>query len=178
MNLYLRMLWLGLTTARRAPLGLWDTARLSFRVTPTDLDVLRHMNNGKYLTIMDLGRVDLLRRCGLWARFTERGWYPVLAGLSITYRRSLTLGQRFDLETRLLGYHDRWVYVEQVFRVGETVHAQAVVRARFLSRGGGTVAPEELLAVAGDPPADRVVPDWVIRWTGDSRVVADPASTP
>ena len=36
-----------------------------FRCWFTDLDVLRHMNNGKYFSIMDLARVDrILKKSG------------------------------------------------------------------------------------------------------------------
>ena len=36
------------------------------RVLPNDLDLLWHMNNGRYLSLMDQGRVDLMvrRACG------------------------------------------------------------------------------------------------------------------
>ena len=35
------------------------------RVWPNDLDTNAHMNNGRYLTLMDLGRFDLMTQCGL-----------------------------------------------------------------------------------------------------------------
>lgn len=172
MNLYLRLVLLGLTSHRRPRIDLWDTATLGFRVLPTDLDVLRHMNNGRYLTIMDLGRVDLMQRCGLWGPMKRRGWYPVMAGASITYRRSLNPGQRFDLDTRILGFHDRWVYVEQVFRVGDVVHARAIARALFLKRSGGAVGRDELEDLAGVVPQGREVPSWVVEWTEHASVTA------
>ena len=79
MNLVFRLWWLRLRARRRGPLSVWDVARTPFRVLPTDLDLLFHMNNGKYLSILDLGRLDLLLRSGLWQALTERGWYPVVA---------------------------------------------------------------------------------------------------
>ena len=94
MNLYWRMLLLRLRWLRARRLSIWDTARTPFRVVPTDLDLLLHMNNGKYLTLMDLGRMDLMVRSGMWAKLSARGWFPVVAGQTITYRKSLRLGQR------------------------------------------------------------------------------------
>lgn len=121
------------------------------------------MNNGKYLSLMDLGRMDLMLRSGFWSQVRERGWYPVAAGVSITYRKPLTLGQRFDIETKLLGNSGQWAYVQQTFRAGDVVHAHAVVRARFLKQGGGAVQAEELVELSGlenlTPPA------WVDEWT-------------
>jgi hypothetical protein len=67
--------------------------RLSLRVWPIDLDVLGHMNNGVYLSIMDLGRMDLLVRADAWRVLNSHGIYPIVASvfskpaLSVTVRR-------------------------------------------------------------------------------------------
>ena len=177
MNMYLRLLLFLLRVRAKSPLGIWDTSRASFRVNPADLDVQRHMNNGRYLSIMDLGRMDLMLRSGFWKRITDAGWYPVVAGQTITYRRSLTLGQRFELATRVIGYDERWIYMEQVFRRGDTVIADAIVRARFLRSSGGSVDVQEVLDLVGQPPADLVLPDWAETWNRESsahsRALAD-----
>jgi acyl-CoA thioesterase FadM len=54
---------------------------------PNDLDLLRHMNNGSYLTLMDIGQVDLLVRSGAQREVDRRRWYPVVVGESIRFRR-------------------------------------------------------------------------------------------
>lgn len=169
MNLYLRLLVLRLTARRRGRLGIWDTSRTAFRVLPNDLDVLGHMTNGRYLTVMDLARLDLLVRSGVWARIRARGWYSVVAGQTITYRRSLTLGQRYVVESRVLGSDDRYSYVEQTFLVGDQVAARAVVRNRFLRAEGGTVPPKELDELTGPAPSPERMPDWTAGWTASTR---------
>ena len=168
--MYLRLLWLmiRLRLRRGRTLSIWDTSRTAFRVNPLDLDVQRHMNNGRYLSLMDLGRMDLMIRSGFWQHIAAQGWYPVVAGQTVTYRRSLTLGQRFHLSTRVLGHDERRIYMEQVFRVGDTVYADAIVRARFLRWKGGSVDVSEVLAGAGPMPEHLVVPDWVERWNEES----------
>lgn len=168
MNLFFRLLLLMLRLRRRRDLDIWSTAITPFRVNPLDLDVLGHMNNSRYLAILDLGRMDLMIRAGAWDEFSARGWTPVVAGQSISYRRSLRLGQRFELHTHVLGIDDRWVYLEQTFRRRGQLIATAIVRGRFLRREGGTVETHELIAVMGEPPADREVPDWVRDWTAHS----------
>ncbi len=176
MNLYLRLLLLRLRTPRRPRLGAWDVARTSFRVVPTDLDLLGHVNNGKYLTLMDVARIDLLTRAGVWAALRARGWYPVVAGQTITYRRSLRLGQRFDVVSRAIGIDDRWVYVEQTFCVGEEVYARAVVRSRFLKRSGGSVERAELEELCGPAPVGLELPAWVQDWTDATRIPKEHAA--
>lgn len=164
MNLYFRLLVFMIRVRFRSRLSMWDTSHVRFRVNLSDLDVMRHMNNGRYLTLMDLGRMDLMLRSGFWKKVTDQGWYPVIAGQSITYRRSLTLWQKFELSSRVIGHDERWIYMEQVFRVGEKVYADAVIRARFLRRSGGSVDIDEILALAGPVPEDVQVPEWVIDW--------------
>ena len=170
MNLYFRLLLFTLRVRFRSRLSIWDTSHTSFRVNPMDLDVQRHMNNGRYLTLMDLGRMDLMVRSRFWRRITEQGWYPVVAGQSITYRRSLQLWEKFDLASRVLGHDDRWIYMEQVFRRDGVVVADAIVRARFLRRTGGSVPMDEVMELAGPTPAGHELPEWVTAWNeGSSR---------
>ncbi|WP_300078618.1 acyl-CoA thioesterase [Propioniciclava sp.] len=171
MNLFGRLLLLFLRWRKREPLGLWDTAVTPFRVVPSDLDVLGHMNNGKYLSLMDLGRMDLMLRSGFWAKVREQGWYPVVAGQTITYRKSLNLGQAFELSTAVLGFDDRWVFMEQTFTSGDVVYAHAVVRARFLKQSGGSVDHDELAELAGGYP-DLQLPDWLHGWTESTKIPA------
>ncbi len=172
MNLWLRLLRVRLAAARKAAVSLWDTSAVRFRVTVGDLDTVGHMNNGRYLTLLDLGRLDLMVRSGLWARCQKLSWVPVVAGQTITYWKDLKLGQSFEVNTRILGIDDRWFYLEQQFRRGETVHAQAVIRGCFIKPGQGRVSVEELESELDDIPDQRVVPDWVRSWTQDSSVKA------
>jgi acyl-CoA thioesterase FadM len=51
-----------IATLRRGPLDLLGESVVRFRVWPGDLDFNLHMNNGRYLTLMGLGRLDLMAR--------------------------------------------------------------------------------------------------------------------
>jgi len=170
MNLYLRLLMTYLKARRGRRLGVWDVARTAFRVLPNDLDQIGHMNNARYLAIMDLGRMDLMLRSGFWSKTTRRGWYPVVAGQSISYRRSLKPGQRYEVHSEILGMDDNWFFLEQTFVVGEDVYAHAIVRARFLRKSGGSVSHDELLELAGPMPEGRgVLPEWITEWSDGSK---------
>ncbi len=107
------MLLLSLRSRRGRRLGPWDVCRTRFRVKFSDLDVLRHMNNGRYLSIMDLGRLDLMYRSGMWNELGRLAWYPVVVAQNITYRKSLTFGQAFVVETRIVGHDAKSFFLEQ-----------------------------------------------------------------
>jgi acyl-CoA thioesterase FadM len=142
--------------------------RIRIRVLPTDIDLLRHLNNGRYLSLFDLGRWDLLTRAGLMAAMTKQGWYAVVAAETITFRRSLELWQRFDLETRMIGHDDRAVYLEHRALVGGEIYARAIIRARILRRTGGTVPHDELFAAVGRPEGLPDIEQWVHDWADGS----------
>lgn len=166
MNLLLRLLWLKLAGRFRPRAGVLDPIRTPFRVLPTDLDVLRHVNNGVYLSLLDVARMDLLERTGLGDPLKERGWFPVVTGESIGFRRPLTLFQRFEVETRILGWDDRSFYVHQRFLRAEQTVASALVVGRFLSREGGSVATADVTGLVGvreSPP----MPTWATRLGSD-----------
>lgn len=164
-HLLLRTLWTLAVRSRRASrLDIADVGSLRLRVLLTDIDIIGHLNNGMYFSFMDLGRMDLLVRAGAWARLQRLGIYPVMASETITFRKSLDLGVRFDLETRMVGIDDRAVYVEQRFVVEGEIYAQAMTRGRFLRKTGGTVPTAELAEILGVDVAAHPVPEWVRQW--------------
>jgi acyl-CoA thioesterase FadM len=153
-------------------LGPYDVARTRFVTLPTDLDILNHMNNGVYLSIMDVARFDLLVRNGVWKIFRARGWYPVVVSETVTFRKSLTIWQRFTIESRIVGFDDKSVYVEQRFVRPDAqgrpeIYAQGYIRGRFLKKAGGTVPMDELLAAVGAAPDGLEVPPWLLEWAGE-----------
>lgn len=178
MNKLLRTLWAVFRAKRRSTLSITDVATMQLRVRPTDLDVQRHMNNGVYLSIADLGRFDLLIRSGFWAQMRSRGWYPVVQSATITYRRSLEAGQRYTLETRLAGLDAKCVYIEQRFVVDGQLAARLFIKGRFLQRGGGIVPMDELVAVSGMTADTRPLPDWIGRWGDDVALPSSRADAP
>lgn len=161
---------------RRAPrISIDGVSVSSFRVWPTDLDILRHMNNGKYLSIMDVGRFTLMQAAGLVEVFRREGWYPVVVGQTISYRKSLNPWMRFQIESRILGFDDQAVYIEQRFVRPDAsgsaeVYARAIVRGRILRRGGGVVRVQELIEKTGADQADFTVPDEVLAWGRSTRL--------
>ncbi len=80
---------------------LGDTLERHFRVLPNDIDVNGHMNNGRYLTLLDLMLVEYFGRCGFAAVMWRRGWRPIAGGSFISYRRALNPMQAYRVRFRL-----------------------------------------------------------------------------
>jgi acyl-CoA thioesterase FadM len=105
------------------------------RVKFTDLDVYRHMNNGRYFTNMDLGRWDFIARTGLLRAFARERFRPLMAGGTIRYRRSLDPFVRYELHTRIAGLDDRWTFFEQRFELDGQLAALAYAKVAIRHRG-------------------------------------------
>lgn len=182
MNVIWRTLLVILAARRRARRGktLDPTAVGTIRLTtlPSDIDILRHMNNGRYLSLFDLGRWDLLIRTGLFDAMKDRGWYAVVSSETITFRKSLQLWQRFVVESRLIGHDDKAVYLEHRAVVDGEIYARAIIRARMLKRGGGTLSHDELFAAVGRPEGLPDVEPWVHEWAAASALPPTRADAP
>lgn len=182
MNVIWRTLLVMLSARRRVrrhgPLGPTEIGRVRLTTLPTDIDLLMHMNNGRYLSLFDLGRWDLLVRTGLWDVMKDRGWYAVVSSETVTFRKSLNLWQRFDVESRMIGHDDKAIYLEHRAVVDGEVYARAIIRARMMKRSGGTLAHDELFAAVGRPEGLPEVDDWVHEWAAASALPPTRAEAP
>jgi acyl-CoA thioesterase FadM len=160
MNLWFRLLVVLLRAALRTRAGALDATSIPFRVLLTDLDTNLHMNNGRYLTLMDLGRMDLTVRTGLWRVMVQHRWLPVVAAANVRFRRELRLGASATLHTRLLGWDDRWFWLEHRIEHEGRIAAVALLRAVFL-QGRASVPPSEVARALGLDPTSPQLPDAV-----------------
>lgn len=150
MNLWLRLLLLYLALPRQPRIDLLEEAVLDLRVWPTDLDIQRHMNNGRYLAVMDLGRYALMARIGLLGVARRQGWMPLVRGIEIEYSKPVMPFQRFHLYTRLAGWDGKWLYLEQRFETHERVCATARIHGLLRGREGN-IPTDRLLEALGEP---------------------------
>ncbi|WP_035060698.1 acyl-CoA thioesterase [Andreprevotia chitinilytica] len=164
MNLYLRLIWLLLTARFRPRCQLIGPCRTPMIVLPNDLDLYWHVNNGRYFTMLDLARTDLLLRSDMFGKVNKAGWFAVVAMEMMHFRKSLKLWQRFDIETRTLGWDEKSVFLEQRIMIGDDVYGVAVIRVRFLRRSGGSVPTTDLLALASHTAPAPTLPQWLIDW--------------
>lgn len=135
MNLWFRALWMFLAAVFGkgiTPPG--GVSRLAFRVWPLDIDTNLHLNNGRYLTFADLGRMDLLVRGGLLKKVLKEGLLPMLSGTAIRYRREIRPFQRFWLESRIVCWRANAFVMEHRYLIMKD--GQEITAALALVRGG------------------------------------------
>lgn len=174
MNLYFRLLILMLSHffKKGSRKSLTEKGELNFKVWPFDLDVNGHMNNARYLALMDLGRMDLILQSGMLKTTIDKKWLPVLGASTVRYRIPLLPFQKFKLTTEVKYWDEGWFYMEQRFildggKKDGAVAAIALVKGSFFD-GGDTkmlLPTQKFLDEAGD--SDRTKPaldDYLESW--------------
>lgn len=150
--------------ARRQPeMGLFDTHVSQLICWPWDLDPWVELNNGRTLTLYDLGRLPLARRTGVERVLREKGWGLTVAGSSTRYRKRVTMFMRLTMRTRCLGWDHRFLYMEQSMWRGEDCASQVLIRSAIISKAG-MVPPRELARAMGVAEEGPELPGWVKAW--------------
>lgn len=130
---------------------------------PWDMDIFFELNNGRVLTLFDLGRIGMFKKVGILKSLKAKGWYGTVAGTAIRYRRRITAFQRLELRTRIIGWDEKFTYIEQAFWRGEDCAAHGVIRTAITS-GKGIVPTDDVARVLGLPAESPTLPEWVRRW--------------
>ena len=149
-------------------LGVLDPHISYHRIWPQDLDPWRELNNGRTLTLFDLGRIPMARRMGLDKVLAQNGWGLTVAGNSTRYRRRVTVFTRLRQVSRVIGWDDRFIYIEQSFwraamNGDAECTAQMLLRSAIISKGG-MVPPAKMVAALGVDMPSPPLPDWVKAW--------------
>lgn len=152
--------------ARKAPpLGPFDAHVSHHRCWPVDIDPWRELNNGRTLTLYDLGRIPMVVRMGLAEPFRRNGWGFSIAGVSVRYRKRIRVMQRFTMVSRLIGWDERFFYIEQSLWVAGECANQALMRSAIVGGGRrGLVPTAEVAAALGTGSVSPPLPDWVTAW--------------
>lgn len=164
MNLYFRLLWLFLTSPWKAKLNPVEPVSTALRCYPNDMDINFHMNNGRYFSLMDLGRLDVMLRClPAWDLFTRR-LRPIVIDETIRFRKSIHLFQKFEVVSHLVAWTEHDVYIEQKFIAKNQVCARAFVRGRVFNSLGIAIPAKELLSMMGYDGPQKELEGAVKAW--------------
>jgi acyl-CoA thioesterase FadM len=146
------------------PLDLFGTHVSDHICWPWDLDPWMELNNGRTLTLFDLGRMPLSQRLGMFRALRANGWGMTAAGTSVRYRRRVRMFQRVRMYSRLIGWDHRFVYVEQAMWRRDEALNHILVRLAATD-GNGILPPDRLIAAMGHPGTPSpALPDWLQAW--------------
>ena len=136
----------------------FDTIKLS--VWPQDIDPFLELNNGRYVTLLDLGRFAYGARVDIKEFLKKNHWSLTITGTYNEYRYRLRLFQKFELKTKIIGYDKDWFYFFQKVRVQwENSHViRGQVCFHFQKRNRQTKEVIEAMGEVFDPTQ---LPKWI-----------------
>lgn len=151
-------------TARKAEKLPFLGTHISHHICwPWDLDMWVELNNGRTLSLYDLGRIPLAIRTGLTGTIIKNRWGMTVAGSSVRYRRRVRMFDRIEMQSRCVGWDARFIYLDQsMWRNGDCTSG-ALFRMAVTDRNG-IVPPGRVLSTMGSDQPSPELPDWVKAW--------------
>ncbi|TNC72409.1 acyl-CoA thioesterase [Rubellimicrobium roseum] len=131
---------------------------------PWDLDIFLELNNGRTLTLYDLGRIPWFRRIGLHPVLRQERWQVAIVGASVRWRRRVHAMERLTMRTRALGWDERFLYSEQALWRADGECASHVLIRAAVSNAQGIVPTARVLAALGHDAPSPPLPPWAAEW--------------
>ncbi|MBD3665564.1 acyl-CoA thioesterase [Sulfitobacter aestuariivivens] len=157
-------LWLA---SRQPRLENFDDLHVSQHICwPHDLDFWMELNNGRALSLYDIGRTALAQRVGLIDAIRRERWGLTMAGSCTRFRRRIHGFERFEMRSRMVCWDDKFTYIEQSMwkRNGEC--ASHVMYRAAVTDKDGLVRPDRVLKALGkEGSTSPAMPEWVKTWT-------------
>lgn len=157
---WLRLIRVGCTLIGKSKVDLLATTCIRLRVWPNDLDLNIHVNNGRYLALADIGRMHWFVRTGIIGVARQEKAFPIVGDAIAKFRRDLKLFQTVEIHTRLIGWDEKWGFIEHRFVRKQRVLGVVTVRGVFKGPNG-TVEPGVLLAGLGTKVESPPLPQWI-----------------
>jgi len=164
MNLWFRLFLMLLRRPWRQPVSAFDTTVVPMRVWPLDLDLNRHVTNGRYFTLSDVGRMDYVLRSGAFRVALRQRALPIVGDVWGKFRRELRLFESFEVHTRMLGWDAKWSFMEHRFVKDGRVVGVVIMRGLFRGRQGN-VPPGDFAVELGLPEQSPALPAWLSDWS-------------
>lgn len=150
-------------SARAPALPITGTHVSHHRCWPWDLDFWMELNNGRTLTLFDLGRVPMAQRMGLITELRKNRWGLTVAGSVVRYRKRVRLFDKVEMHSRAIGWDDKFFYIEQAMFLRGQPTSHIVLRTAVTDQNG-IVKPERVFESAGLDGTSPRLPDWVLAW--------------
>lgn len=93
-----------------------------YRVRPDDIDMFQHVHNSKYFDYVLAARYDQMRDCyGVsMEQFMDAGYGWVVRTAHVDYKRPLTMGKEFSVETGIESMNNKGCRVSFEIKIQET----------------------------------------------------------
>ena len=159
-----RLAWQFFKHRNDPKIGVFDTHVSQHYCLPWDIDMWWELNNGRTLTMYDMGRLPFAGRVGLIKVLKEKKWGLTMAGASVRYRRRIRMFEKFEMRSRVVGWDEKFIYLEQSIWKTSGECAGNILYRSAVTSSKGMVDPKEVLLAGGYDPVSPNLPNWVQAW--------------
>jgi len=149
-----------------------STIVTTMRVWPFDLDINRHVTNGRYFSMADIARMDFLFRSGGYKVALEQKALPIVGDNWGKFRKELKLFQKFEIHTRMLGWDEKWIFVQHDFKRQGRILGSVIMRGVFRA-GRDILKPSTFVEGMGLPEQSPQLPHWVAQWSNSCDALSE-----
>ena len=121
------------------------------------------MNNGRVLTLYDIGRFHLAIRSGLARVLKTNRWGLVVAGCSVRYRKRIRAFDKVTMRTQVISYDERWVYLTQSMWVKGEPASSILIRTGITAKGRTITTDKVVQAMNAEDWKPEPSP-WLESW--------------
>lgn len=161
---FVRMAWQLWKVRNAPPMPVTGTHVSHHMCLPWDIDMWAELNNGRTLTLYDLGRIPLAARAGLVGVLRKERWGLTMAGASVRYRRRIRTFERIEMRSRLAWWDERFFYIEQSMWKADGECANHIVYRSAVTGKDGIVPTARVAEALGEDPSPPPAPEWVTAW--------------
>jgi len=161
---FMRMAWQLWKHRRAAPLPVTGCHLSRHICLPWDIDLWMELNNGRTLTLYDLGRIPLALRTGLVGVLRRNGWGLTIAGASVRYRRRVRMFEMVEMRSRVVGWDARFFYIEQAMWQENGDCANHILYRAAVTGKGGIVPSGDVARALGTDSTPPAMPGWAAAW--------------
>jgi len=156
----------------------FELTTVSMRIMPWDIDPYMELNNGRYLTLLDLGRFAHAKRIQLPKILKDNQWGLMVGAVSARYRHRITLFEKVQLHSKINYFDERWFYFHQWFTTidkngNERINASFLVRTAITSKNGLVPTDEAIKKMSIDIEKINEInrpSDWVKKWVASDEI--------
>ncbi|MEO1139354.1 MAG: acyl-CoA thioesterase [Pseudomonadota bacterium] len=160
----IRLLWQVFKYRKAPKFAPLDTHVSRHICLPWDIDLWMELNNGRTLTLYDLGRIPMAYRAGLVQALKTNRWGLTMAGASVRYRRRIRMFETVEMRTRVVWWDDKFIYIEQSMWKSDGDCANHIVYRSAVTGERGIVPPSEVMEVLKLKIDRPKAPTWVAAW--------------
>jgi len=93
------------------------------------LDYYRHVNNARYLEILEEGRSEFLKEIRDSGVLDEKGWYTIVVHIDISFKAELVLGDEIEIHSWISEHGRKSITCQQqIYRPDGKLASEAFVK--------------------------------------------------